>query len=562
MKKSNNLLFALKYRPKSFKELFGQEVMVETISNSISSGKIPNAYLLTGIRGVGKTTTARIIAKALNCSKGFKEGKICEEEEYCHHCKEISQSNHIDVLEMDAASKTGIDDVRELIDSSKYKPNSAKFKIFIIDEVHMLSKQAFNGLLKTLEEPPSYLKFIFATTEVNKIPLTVISRCQRFDLKRVSLDLIEKNLIEICSKEGRKISKEAAKLIAQSSEGSVRDSLSLLEKILNSSADHAKILSEKDIQIILGFSDKSEIIDILKSVIDGSEKLAIQKIKKLFEEGIEPKSILNDFLEVLYIVNNIKSLQATASDLNISETNYKNALSLSENINLTTLMVYWQIVLRELDDIKIVSNQFMSVEMLIFKFLHIKTLPNYEELLKLGRETTIHSSEDSIPQKINISRAKNIEDKRTTSDQIKNISQKKPEIEKKILSENNNQEFYSEIKNFEDLVKVASEKRDIELKHDLVHNVSLINFSVGQIDISLNDRLNKNFIRNLSEKLYKWTGKRWIITIAKKLGDKTISEKMEIEKRSLIENFKKTNSYENFIKLFPDAKLIDIIKKD
>tara|TARA_B100001996_G_scaffold362452_1_gene329974 strand:+ start:211 stop:1899 length:1689 start_codon:yes stop_codon:yes gene_type:complete len=562
MKKSNNLLFALKYRPKSFKELFGQEVMVETISNSINSGKIPNAYLLTGIRGVGKTTTARIIAKALNCSKGFKEGKICEEEEYCHHCKEISQSNHMDVLEMDAASRTGIDDIRELIDSSKYKPNSAKFKIFIIDEVHMLSKQAFNGLLKTLEEPPSYLKFIFATTEVNKIPLTIISRCQRFDLKRVSLDLIEKNLIDISLKEGRKISKEAAKLIAQSSEGSVRDSLSLLEKILNSSADHAKILNEKDIQIILGFSDKSEIIDILKSVIDGSEKLAIQRLKKLFEESIEPKSILNDFLEVLYIVNNIKSLQATASDLNISETNYKNALSLSANINLTTLMVYWQIILRELDDIKIVSNQFMSVEMLIFKLSHIKTLPNYEELLKLGHETTTYSPEDSTPKKINISRAKNIEDRRTTSDQIKNISQKKPEIEKKILSENHNQEFYSEIKNFEDLVKIASEKRDIELKHDLVHNVSLINFSVGQIDISFNDRLNKNFIRNLSEKLYKWTGKRWIITLAKKVGDKTISEKIEIEKRSLIENFKKTNSYQNFIKSFPDAKLIDIVKKD
>jgi len=562
MTKSNNLLFALKYRPKSFKELFGQEVMVETISNSISSGKIPNAYLLTGIRGVGKTTTARIIAKALNCSKGFKEGEICKEGEYCYHCKEISQSNHIDVLEMDAASKTGIDDIRELIDSSKYKPNSAKFKIFIIDEVHMLSKQAFNGLLKTLEEPPAYLKFIFATTEVNKIPLTIISRCQRFDLKRVSLDLIEKNLHKISLKEGRKISKEGVRLIAQSSEGSVRDSLSLLEKILNSSTDHAKTLSEKDIQSILGFSDKSEIINILKSIIDGSEKLAIQKIKKLFEEGIEPKSILNDFLEVLYIVNNIKSLQATASDLNISETNYKNALSLSENINLTTLMVYWQIVLRELDDIKIVSNQFMSVEMLIFKLLHIKTLPNYEELLKLGHENTVYSPEDSIPEKINISRTKNIQERGTTSDQIKNISQKKPEIEKKILSENNNQEFYSEIKSFEDLVKITSAKRDIELKHDLVHNVSLINFSVGQIDISFNDRLNKNFIRNLSEKLYKWTGKRWIITLAKKVGDKTISEKVETEKRSLIEDFKKTDSYKNFIKSFPDAKLIDILKKD
>ena len=429
MTKNNNLLLALKYRPRSFKELVGQEVMVTTITNSISSNKIPNAYLLTGIRGVGKTTTARIIAKLLNCSKDFNKNDICKPEEYCH-CKEISQSNHIDVLEMDAASRTGIDDIRELIDSSKYKPNSAKFKVFIIDEVQMLSKQAFNGLLKTLEEPPSYLKFIFATTEINKIPVTIISRCQRFDLKRVSVDLIENNLAAIALKEKRKISKEALRLITKSSEGSVRDSLSLLDKVLTSSIDHTEELDEKYTQTILGFSDKSKVIEIFENIVEGSEKSAIQKLRYLFEEGIEPRLILNDFLESLYIINNIKSLGATASELDISESNYIKIKSLSDKINLTTLIVYWQIILRELDDIKIVSNQFMSVEMLIFKLLHIKTLPNYEELLKSGYENPVAFSGkiESTIDKQSVNQATSTQDKKIASDQIKNMSQKNQKL--------------------------------------------------------------------------------------------------------------------------------------
>ena len=226
-----NKILALKYRPQEFKDLIGQEVMAKTITNAIKLGKTPNAYLLTGIRGVGKTTTARLIAKALNCTKNFSEGEKCKSDENCH-CKEIVNSNHMDVLEMDAASKTGIDDIRELIENSKYSPTSAKYKIFIIDEVHMLSKQAFNGLLKTLEEPPPSLKFILATTEVRKIPVTILSRCQRFDLKRVSIDQLCKHLKMISDKEKGKISDDAIKLISRTSEGSVRDSISLLDRAL------------------------------------------------------------------------------------------------------------------------------------------------------------------------------------------------------------------------------------------------------------------------------------------------------------------------------------------
>ena len=257
IKTMTNKILALKYRPQEFKDLIGQEIMAQTITNAIKLGKTPNAYLLTGIRGVGKTTTARLIAKALNCEKNTNFKKICSSENFCPTCKEIINSNHIDILEMDAASKTGIDDIRELIENSKYSPTSAKYKIYIIDEVHMLSKQAFNGLLKTLEEPPSSLKFILATTEVRKIPVTILSRCQRFDLKRVGVDQICKLLKNISIKEKGKISDDAIKLISKTSEGSVRDSISLLDRALISrSINEDKEIQEKDIRQMLGLADK------------------------------------------------------------------------------------------------------------------------------------------------------------------------------------------------------------------------------------------------------------------------------------------------------------------
>ena len=267
-----NKILALKYRPQEFKDLIGQEVMAQTITNAIKLGKTPNAYLLTGIRGVGKTTTARLIAKALNCEKNHNQKIKCSAEDFCTTCKEIVNSNHIDILEMDAASKTGIDDVRELIENSKYSPTSAKFKIFIIDEVHMLSKQAFNGLLKTLEEPPPSLKFILATTEVRKIPVTILSRCQRFDLKRVGVDLLLDHLKKISIKENGNITDNALKLIARTSEGSVRDSISLLDRaLIAQSINENQPIEETDVRKMLGLADKTKVISLLKEVLSGME---------------------------------------------------------------------------------------------------------------------------------------------------------------------------------------------------------------------------------------------------------------------------------------------------
>ena len=307
MKNNKHKILALKYRPKNFEELIGQDAIVQTIVNSIKLDKLPNAYLLTGIRGVGKTTTARLIAKAINCKKNFILREKCNSNEYCH-CEEIRNSNHLDVLEMDAASRTGIDDVRELIESSRYNPTSAKYKIFIIDEVHMLSRQAFNGLLKTLEEPPPHLKFIFATTEVKKIPVTIISRCQRFDLHRVSIKILFDNLKKISKIENGKISDGALKLIAKAAEGSVRDSLSLLDRTLVDQHITEKEIDEPFVRKMLGIANRSKILELIHYIFQGDQKKSIKQLREMINEGIESANLLNDFLEIIYFILQKKHL--------------------------------------------------------------------------------------------------------------------------------------------------------------------------------------------------------------------------------------------------------------
>ena len=286
---NNNKILALKYRPQDFKDLIGQEVMAQTITNAIRLGKTPNAYLLTGIRGVGKTTTARLIAKALNCLKNEDKGVNCSSEKFCDSCKEIINSSHMDILEMDAASKTGIDDIRELIENAKYSPTSAKFKIFIIDEVHMLSKQAFNGLLKTLEEPPPRLKFILATTEVRKIPVTILSRCQRFDLKRVNLEKLFLHIKNITKKENGSISDNALQLITRASEGSVRDAISLLDRALVSQSIHNNEIQEQDVRRMLGLADRSKLILLFKEILSGNQLESINHLRDMIENGLDAK---------------------------------------------------------------------------------------------------------------------------------------------------------------------------------------------------------------------------------------------------------------------------------
>ena len=567
MEKNTHKVLALKYRPKNFKELIGQDIMVETIINSIKLNKLPNAYLLTGIRGIGKTTTARLIAKGINCNKDFIQGEKCSAGEFCH-CEEINASKHLDVLEMDAASRTGIDDIRELIESSKYNPTSAKYKIIILDEVHMLSKQAFNGLLKTLEEPPPHLKFIFATTEVKKIPVTIVSRCQRFDLHRVSIRNLLANLKKILKIENGKISDGALILIAKAAEGSVRDSLSLLDRALVTQNIEEKEIDEGYVRRMLGIADRSKILNLLSFIFQGEQKKSLTQLKEMINEGIEPTNFLNDLLEIIYLMQQKKSIGNFDSDLSIPESEQEIIGKISNNINMPTLIMFWQLILKALDELSIVSSPILSLEMLIVRLVHLKEMPSYESILELLKKNNLNQEEENNNTTIdlNINKKKFINEEnevmKTSKDQIKNTTQTKP-----VLSFSNQKIPAKDIDtkkvlSFEDLISLASIKKEIQLKYDLENNVNLIKFSEGKIDISFNEKLDRNFVRNLSEKLLKWTGNRWVITLAKKVGQKTFSELKKIKKKELLDQEKKSEIYKKFKNIFPDVELLEVKKKD
>jgi len=567
MEKNTYKVLALKYRPKNFKELIGQDIMVETITNSIKLNKLPNAYLLTGIRGTGKTTTARLIAKGINCNKNFILGEKCSSGEFCH-CEEISNSKHLDVLEMDAASRTGIDDVRELIESSKYNPTSAKYKIIILDEVHMLSKQAFNGLLKTLEEPPSYLKFIFATTEVKKIPVTIISRCQRFDLHRVSIRDLLTNLKKILKIENGKISDEALILIAKAAEGSVRDSLSLLDRALVSQNIEKKEIDKNFVRKMLGIADRSKILNLLDFIFKGEQKKSIAQLREMINEGIEPTIFLNDLLEIIYFIQQKKSIGNFDSNLSISESEQKIIDEISNDISMPTLIVFWQLILKVLDELSIVSSPILSLEMLVIRLVHIKEIPSYENILELLKKNNFNQTEDNNNTTIdlNINKKKFISEEneitKISKDQIKNITQTKPilsSLDKKTLPKDVDAK---KVLSFKDLISLSSIKKEIHLKYDLENNVNLIKFSEGKIDISFNENLDKNFVRKLSEKLLEWTGNRWVITLTKKAGQKTFSELRDIERKELLDEEKKGEIYKKFKNIFSDVELLEVKKKD
>ena len=552
-----NKILALKYRPQEFKDLIGQELMAQTITNAIKLNKTPNAYLLTGIRGVGKTTTARLIAKALNCTKDFTKGEKCKTGEYCH-CAEIISSNHMDILEMDAASKTGIDDVRELIENSKYSPTSAKFKIFIIDEVHMLSKQAFNGLLKTLEEPPPSLKFILATTEVRKIPVTILSRCQRFDLKRVSVEQLCKHLKIIADKEKGKISEDAIKLIARTSEGSVRDSISLLDRaLISQSINEGKQIEEPDVRQMLGLADKSKIISLFKEVLTGNEKDALKFLHELINDGLDAKNFLNDILEVLYLFSRRISLGPIEKDMSISEAEVQMVDQYSKNIDMQDIGLFWQLTIKTIDDLRIVGNENLTLEMYIMQLVHLKNIDARKETQNL--ETNQQTEESLVGKKIDDKPLEtNIPNQ--VKNQLKSTDQIKTNPVKNLLKDNQSAKI--EITSFQDLIDQANKEKEIELKYDLERNVKLVSFNKGTIDISFNEKLNKNFIKNLTEKLLLWTGERWIISLSKNADAKSIYEKNLEDKSNKVEEFKKSKIAQDIQKAFPDAKLIDLKEEE
>ena len=567
MEKVVHKILALKYRPKNFNELIGQDIAVETIKNSILSKKLPNAYLLSGIRGVGKTTTARLIAQAINCKKNFIQGEKCNPGEYCS-CKEINEFKNLDVIEIDGAQHTGVDSTKELIASCMYAPTTVKYKVIIADEFQMLSKSSFAALLKTLEEPPPHLKFVFCTTEVKKIPITIISRCQRFDLHRVSIKDLLENLNKISKIENGKISEEALILIAKAAEGSVRDSLSLLDRALVSQDIEEKEIDETYIRKMLGLADKSKLLRLLNFIFQGNQKESLESLRELINEGVEPSNFLNDLLEIIYFIQQKKNIGNLDSDLSISESEQEAVNLMSNNVSTSTLIIFWQLILKVLEELSIVSSPILSLEMLVVRLVHLEGMPSYTDVLESLKKN--NSSQAEVNSNVTIDREndKKIFSNETdeivniSKDQIKNTTQTKP-----ILSSLNPKNLpkdiiVGKISSFEELILLSARKKEIQLKYDLENNVNLIKFSEGKIDISFNENLDKNFVRNLSKKLLEWTGTRWVITLTKKIGKKTFSELQSIKKKELLDQEKKGEIYKKFKNIFSDGELLEVKKED
>ena len=549
---NNRKVLSLKYRPQNFDQLIGQESMSTAIQNAIEMDRVPNAYLLTGIRGVGKTTTARIIAKAINCNKKFGSEEKCSKEEYCH-CEAIVDSSHMDILEMDAASKTGIDDIREILESSQYLPASAKYKVFIIDEVHMLSKQAFNALLKTLEEPPTHLKFILATTEVKKIPVTILSRCQRFDLRRIKMEEMQLFLRGIATKEQAKVDDKALAIISKSSEGSVRDALSVLDQAIITFNLQDQDITEKNVRDMLGLADQSRVIELLSFIIRGSQQDALREAEDIFDIGADPKLILQSMLEIIYLISRTKTFGKIENDLSVSESEAILIKQISDEVDLTYVSMLWHFTLKGIEELNSTPNPFLSFRMLLIRLAHLKNMPDPQLLLE-EEEDDFDETEEAETHNTTSVKAESL----VSKTQIKNTIQEKkkaPKIKPDTVNlASNTQEIHS----FQELVHLTNKHKEIELKFDLERNVRLVKFDQGKIDISFNEKLSKDFIKNLSLKLNEWTGKRWIITLSKEEGETSIYEIKNQTKEELLKNTKQTEAYKKVLEAFPDAELIDV----
>ena len=537
----NSKVLALKYRPSKLQDLIGQEIISKTIYNSIKLNKIPNAFLFHGIRGVGKTSIARIIAKSLNCENGIDQ--LCEDN-LCENCKAITNSNHLDVIEQDCATATGIDSVRELIEFCRYPPSSAKYKILILDEIQAMSKAGAQSLLKILEEPPSYVKFIFCTTEIKKILVTMLSRCSRFDLSRVKFEVLFNYLKLVVNKESGNIDDEALKLICKCSEGSVRDALSLLDRaILSSSKEN--ILSLKTAQNIFGHFDKSELIKLIYYISNAQTEDALNVYKLMYEKGIDPKVFLNDFLEVLYYLKNINSINLNGKNFDLNDNEFNSLKELSNNLDSSTILVFWQFTINTLDELNIVSNQDIAIEMFILRLIYLKDIKNSDKqkLDDFKIEKVVNNNQD----KANPSIIRN---------QLKNTSQqKKKKLENQI--ENNS----NLIKSFKELIQICTEKKEFNLKYELETNVSLVSFHKNFIEIYFNEDLDKDFIKRLSSKLFEWTNERWIISLSKKKGEATIKEKEKQVTNTKIKAFSDTKEYNEITKIFNDIKIKEVDKK-
>ena len=560
-------VLARKYRPVDFAELIGQDAMVRTLSNAIETGRLAHAFILTGVRGIGKTTTARIIAKALNCIGPDGNGQAtiepCGE---CENCISISESRHVDVMEMDAASRTGIDDIREIIDGVKYASVSARFKIYIIDEVHMLSRNAFNALLKTLEEPPEHVKFIFATTEIRKVPVTVLSRCQRFDLRRVSIEELMGHYSNIAEKEKCEIAEPALAMIARAAEGSVRDGLSLLEQAF---AHGAGKVSEEQVRDMLGLADRAQIFDLYKVILAGETADALAKLRHQFHHGADPAVIIQDMLELTHWLTRLKVVPDAGDDLVTSEAERKQGLEMAGGLSIPILTRTWQMLLKGTEEVRVSPNPISALEMVIVRLTYSANLPTPEELVKEIRNNSQPTSgtagQSSTNGGLTSQASATITDGTPDTGgapQAFNVIQGSGQSAVRLSdpAPETNEEFIMSPSSFEQLVALFETKGKPDIAFHLNDNVRLVSFDQGRIDIRTNDRVPKTMTGRMAGLLKQWTGQNWVISLSSEFGEDTLYEKEKAEQAALKEMVMENELIKSILGTFAGASLSDIRK--
>ena len=558
-------VLARKYRPASFDDLIGQDAMVRTVSNAFEASRIPQAWILTGVRGVGKTTTARILARALNYElpDGSITGPTVKMPGLGVHCRAIMESRHIDVIEMDAASHNGVDDVRQINDAVRYAPVSARYKVYILDEVHMLSPQAFNALLKTLEEPPGHAKFIFATTEIRKVPVTILSRCQRFDLRRIDAALLVRHLSAIAARERIEVEAEALALIARAAEGSVRDSLSLLDQAI---AHAAGVVRAEHVRQMLGLADRARVIDLFESLMRGDIASALTELCAQYETGADPAVVLSDLAEFTHFVTRVKIVPAVAEDPTLIEVERVRGRACAEKLSMRVLSRTWQMLLKGLMEVAAAGRPLAAAEMVLVRIAYASDLPAPEEIVR----TFVEKGSDP-PRLVASPATGGMSAPSMSGSELsrgKELSQAPyagagPVANDKLSARNALPDGKAEppvIACFEDLIALAAEKRDLGVKFALERDVRLVRCEDGRLEIQLEKTASRSLVNDLARKISQWTNQDWIVVVSTEEGQPTVKSQNDARKTELKSDVRANPLVQAVLARFPGAEIVDVRK--
>jgi DNA polymerase III subunit gamma/tau len=557
-------VLARKYRPSSFEDLIGQEAVVRTVSNAFETGRIPQAWILTGVRGVGKTTTARILARALNYElpDGSVTGPTIHMPVPGVHCQAIMESRHMDVLEMDAASHTGVDDVRQINDSVRYAPASARYKVYIIDEVHMLSTAAFNAFLKTLEEPPEHAKFVFATTEIRKVPVTVLSRCQRFDLRRVEADVLMKHLANIAAKENVEVEPEALGIVARAAEGSVRDSLSLFDQAI---AHAAGTVRADAVRQMLGLADRTRVIDLFDSLARGDIASAFREFRDQYDTGADPIVVLSDLAEFVNFVTRVKIVPATADNVAFGETERLRARDFAATLSMRVLSRMWQMLLKGITEVQGATRPAAAAEMVLVRIAYVADMPTPDEAIRMLEQnggTSPVIASNAAPRGAPASTVSSMTSSSSAAMRAPSAPRAGAEASVRPQMMVPTPEAQSapalRITSFPQLVALAGQQRDLMTRTALEADVRLVRIEDGRLELALERHASRTLINELSRKLEQWTGRRWTVIVSNEAGQPTLRSQMQVEKSQREQAAEADPRVKEVLARFPGAKVVEV----